>query len=70
MPQQQAQRIRQELDKLAENPNRRDLDIARLVGRPGFRLRIGHLRIIFDRNDDAQVIDILRIAPRGQAYQE
>ena len=70
MPRQQAQRIRRTLDLLAENPNRRDLDVSSLIGRPGFRLRIGNLRIIFDRNDHAQVIDVLRIVPRGQAYQE
>ena len=70
MPQQQVQRVRRELDKLAENPNNRDLDIVKLNARPGFRLRIGNLRVIFDRYDDAQVIEILRIVPRGQAYRE
>ena len=70
MPQQQAQRIRRVLDRLAENPDRRDLDISRLFGRPGFRLRIGNWRVIFDRNDEALVIDVLRIAARGQAYQD
>ena len=70
MPRQQAQRIRRELDQLAENPDRRDMDIATLTGRPGLRLRSGNLRIIFERDDAAQVIDVLRIAPRGQAYKE
>lgn len=69
MPRQQAQRIRHELDRLANDPNRRDVDIAALAGRTGYRLRIGNLRIIFERDDSAQIIDVLRIAPRGQAYQ-
>ncbi len=47
MPRQNAQRIRQALDRLAENPDRRDIDIVRLEGRPGFRLRVGDFRIIF-----------------------
>ena len=68
MPRQQAQRIRRELDRLAENPNRRDVDIVALKGRPGFRLRVGDARIIVGRDDEAHVIDVLRIAPRGQAY--
>ncbi len=68
MPRQQAQRIRRQLDKLAENPDRRELDIAPLTGRTGFRLRVGDLRIIFERDDAALVIDVLRIAPRGQVY--
>ena len=68
MPRQNAQRIRRELDKLAAQPNRRDVDVASLTGRPGFRLRVGDWRIIFARDDKAQVIDVLRIVPRGQAY--
>ena len=68
MPRQQAQRVRSELEKLIENPDREDLYISRLQGRPGFRLRVGDLRIIFDRDDETRVIDVLRIAPRGQAY--
>ena len=68
MPRQNAQRIRRELDKLAAQPNRRDVDVASLTGRPGFRLRVGDWRIIFTRDDKAQVIDVLRIVPRGQAY--
>ena len=70
MPRQNAQRIRQALDRLAENPDRRDIDIVRLEGRPGFRLRVGDFRIIFERDDEANSIDILRIVPRGQAYKQ
>ena len=68
MPRTQATRIRGELDKLAENPDRRDIDVAALQGRSGYRLRIGAMRIIYERDDDARTIDIMRIAPRGQAY--
>ncbi|MCY3919821.1 MAG: type II toxin-antitoxin system RelE/ParE family toxin [Chloroflexi bacterium] len=68
MPRDQAIRIRGELDKLAEDPARRDIDVAALQGRSGYRLRVGGMRIIYERDDDARVIDILRIAPRGQAY--
>ena len=32
MPRQNAQRIRQAMDRLAENPDRRDIDVARLEG--------------------------------------
>ena len=42
-----------ELERLAENPDRRDIDVEPLVGRPGFRLRVGDRRIIFDRDDEA-----------------
>lgn len=68
MPSLQARRIRRELDELAESPDRRDLDVRPLGGCPGFRLRVSEVRIIFERDNDARVIDVLRIAPRGQAY--
>lgn len=68
MPRQNAQRIRRALHSLAANPDRRDIDIAPLEGRPGYRLRVGGVRILFERDDEAYLIDVLRIFPRGQAY--
>ena len=70
IPSPPARRIRRELDELAENPDRRDLDVNALRGRRGFRLRVGEMRVIFERDDDACIIDVLRIAPRGQAYKK
>ena len=67
IPAREALHIRRELDELAESPDRRNSDVRPLRGRPGFRSRVGEMRIIFER-DDARVIDVLRIAPRGQAY--
>lgn len=68
MPATQSQRILAALDSLADAPERRDLDVAPLTGQPGFRLRVGNMRVIFLRDDADQHIDILRIAPRGNAY--
>ena len=70
MPRQNAQRIRRALDRLAENPDRRDVDVAPLEGRPGFRMRVGGFRIILERDDESHSIDVLRIVPRGQAYKQ
>ena len=70
MPRRNAKRIRHAMDKLADNPDRRDVDIASLKGRPGYRLRVGGFRIIFERDDDMRVIDVLRIAPRSHAYKQ
>ncbi len=63
-----AGRIRTELEKLAANPSRRDIDVAPLRNRPGFRLRVGEFRAIFERDDDSRTIRVLRIAPRGSVY--
>ncbi len=68
IPAKQAQRIRAELNKLAEDPNRADIDAKPLKGRPGFRLRIGEYRAIYNRDDAIQVIAILRVGPRGDIY--
>ena len=61
-------RIRQLLDRLAEEPERRDIDVKPLRGNRGFRLRTGDYRVIFDRDAQTQVIEILRIGPRGDVY--
>lgn len=53
---------------LIENPQRKDIDILRLQGRQGFRLRSGDWRIIFDQDDEIREIEILRIGPRGDIY--
>ena len=68
MPRQDGQRIRHELDKLAENRERRDVDIDTLKGRSGYRLRVEGMRIIFEHDDEARTVDVLRIVPRGEAY--
>jgi mRNA interferase RelE/StbE len=65
-----ALRVRGELDKLAQNPGRRDIDVTPLRGRPGLRLRVGPWRVIFERDEEARKIDVLRIGPRGDVYKE
>ena len=41
-------------------------DVTRLVGSSYFRLRVGDFRVIFA--ESATEIDVLKIAPRGEAY--
>ncbi|MDE0511834.1 MAG: type II toxin-antitoxin system RelE/ParE family toxin [Gammaproteobacteria bacterium] len=61
-------RIRQLLDKLAEDPKRRDIDVKPFRDNRGFRMRVGDHRVIFDRDDETRVIEVLRIGPRGDVY--
>ena len=68
MPRREAERIPSKLRLVADDPNRRDVDIARLQGRTGFRLRVGDVRIIIERDHEAAVFVVLRIASRGQVY--
>ena len=68
-PAPEASRIRSALDRLAADPWRRDIDVAPLRNRPGYRLRVGDYRAIFERDDDARTIEVLRIGPRGSIYE-
>jgi mRNA interferase RelE/StbE len=33
-----------------------------------YRLRVGNYRVLFDRDDIIQVIDVVDVLPRGSAY--
>ena len=65
-----ARRVRGELGRLAQYPGGRDIDVTPLRGRPGFRLRVGTWRVIFERDQEARKIEVLRIGPRGDVYRE
>ena len=57
-------RILKALERLSHEPP--EGDIKNLIGRDGFRVRIGGYRILFDIVDNTIVVhDVL---PRGQAY--
>lgn len=60
--------IDEKLKKLAENPNRNDLDIIKLQGHDLYRLRSGSYRIIYERQDKELLITVIRIADRKEVY--
>jgi len=60
--------LQEKLSLVAEDPFAPQLDIIKLQGRPGYRLRIGDWRVIYEVNKDELVIIVLKIAPRGEAY--
>ena len=68
MPLEDAIRLNNKLNDLAEKPYRDDIDVIKLQHRPGFRLRTGNWRVIFERHDKQREINILRIAARGDVY--
>ena len=70
MPSRDARRVRNELAKLIEDPQRQDIDVMRSQGGPGFRLRSGNWRVIFERNEERHEINILRIGLRGDIYEQ
>jgi len=61
-------RIVASIDRLAEDPGDKSLDVKRLSGQRAFRLREGKYRVIFERHDDIILILIVSIGPRGDVY--
>ena len=61
-----ARRIQQRIGAVAADPTSRALGIVRLSNRPGYRLRVGDWRVIFDMDDET--LDVLAIETRGEAY--
>lgn len=68
MPKKRADAFLDSFDLLADDPQRTDLDIKKLKGRPGYRLRIGTYRAIFLMDHVIEIIDVLAIPNRGDAY--
>ena len=56
------------LHELASNPDSPALDIDVLKRRTGFRLRVGRYRVIYTRQNDRLIIEVIRIRPRGDIY--
>jgi mRNA interferase RelE/StbE len=43
-------------------------DVKRLQGSHEYRLRVGDWRVRFERDDQRLIITIVRVLPRGRAY--
>jgi mRNA interferase RelE/StbE len=42
--------------------------VKKLTEHPGFRLRVGDWRVVYLLQNDRLVVQIIRIAPRGEVY--
>lgn len=58
--------IVEKIEQYARDPGSLSRNVTRLQGRPGYRLRVGDWRIIFDQ--DGNVLTILDVGPRGGIY--
>lgn len=68
MPRNTASLIREKLEQIATTPYAKYNNVTKLVGRLGYRLRVGDWRIIYDIENDQLVILVMRIRPRGDVY--
>lgn len=60
--------IRSKIEQLAVDPFSPNNNIKKLTGIPGYRLRMGDWRIIYEIYDDRLVILVIAVAPRGGVY--
>lgn len=59
-------RVRDAVIALAENP--RPSNCKKLVGREGWRIRVGDYRVIYEVEDTQQIVTILHIGHRRDVY--
>ena len=68
LPRNTAQLIRAKIDQLARNPHAPNNNVKRLKGQAAYRLRVGDWRVLYRLEDTRLVIVVVKIRPRGSAY--
>lgn len=69
MPRNTASLIRAKIGALAVDPHARNNNVKKLTARPGYRLRVGEWRVIYDLHDALRILAVEQIAPRGSVYE-
>ena len=67
-PQDIVKRMREKLEQIATDPYAKHANVTKLQNRPGYRLRIGDWRVIYDVEDEKLIILVLKVGPRGEVY--
>ena len=70
LPRNLVKRIIERIEDVAAGPYQGHPNVTKLKGRDGYRLRVGDWRVIYDLDDDNQVMIVLVIGPRGQVYKK
>ncbi len=69
IPRNIAMLIREKLEQLAADPYAPNNNVTKLVGRPGYRLRVGDWRVIYELQDGQLILLVIKIGPRGEVYE-
>ena len=68
MPVKARLRIRQAIESLSTFEERTDIDVKQLGGKHVYRLRVDGHRVVFVADPSREIIRILTVRPRGDAY--
>ena len=66
IPQNVVLRIRKRLERIAEDPYAKYPNVTKLQNRPGYRLRVGGWRVIYDIQEEELIILVLNIGSSGE----
>jgi mRNA interferase RelE/StbE len=69
MPRNTARLIMEKIEALSADPIASNNNVKKLTNHPGYRLRIGDWRVVYTIHEQALLIAVVRIAPRGDVYQ-
>jgi mRNA interferase RelE/StbE len=67
MPRTTRELVMSKIDALARDPFGAP-NVKKLVGVPGYRLRVGDWRVLYDVESGRLVVRVLKIGPRGGVY--
>lgn len=67
MPRNVRETVKKKVESLARDPFG-VANVKKLVGEPGYRLRVGDWRVIYDVDSGRLVVHVLKIGPRGGVY--
>jgi len=69
MPADVAALVTTKVKAVAEDPLAPNNNVKKLTGRPGYRLRVGDWRVVYDLQKSLRVLSVERIGPRGKVYE-
>jgi mRNA interferase RelE/StbE len=69
MPRDTAGLVMEKIEALAADPMAPNKNVRKLTNHPGYRLRVGDWRVVYTIYEQALLIAVVRIAPRGDVYQ-
>jgi len=69
IPRNTARLIMEKIEALAADPMEPNNNVKKLTNHPGYRLRVGDWRVVYIIHEQALLIAVVRIAPRGDVYQ-